>query len=129
MSIRRIAFVLALTLSAFSQAAEQGEKKSENLDAAPKQLKGDYQVYGGTLSEMLPPTKKDRKVSFMLTGALAKELFEQIGPDAKMSCSDASGYRERNRGDLSCTYTKENGYACYFGLDVPTGKSIGGAIC
>lgn len=106
MSIRRIAFVLALTLSAFSQAAEQGEKKSENLDAAPKQLKGDYQVYGGTLSEMLPPTKKDRKVSFMLTGALAKELFEQIGPDAKMSCSDASGYRERNRGDLSCTYTK-----------------------
>lgn len=105
------------------------EKKPEWEGALPKPLRGDYQVYGGTLSEMLPPTKKDRKVAFMFKGPLAKDLFDQIGPDAKDSCSAAADYRERNRGDLSCTYTKDNGYACYFGLDVPTGKSTNGSIC
>ncbi len=118
--------VAALVLYSLASAAE---KKPEGWDGRPKALKGDYQVYGGTLSEMLPPTRKDRKVAFMFTGQLAKDLFDQIGPDAKMSCGDAPDYRERNRGDLSCTYTKDNGYACYFGLDVPTGKSTNGSIC
>ena len=49
-------------------------------------------------------------------------------PDAKISCSGASDYRERNRGDLSCTYTKDNGYSCYFGLNVLSGKSTHGVI-
>jgi hypothetical protein len=126
MRARLVFVVAALTLYSLAQAAE---KKPEAWDGSPKPLKGDYQVYGGTLSEVIPPTQKDRKVAFMFKGPLAKELFDQIGPDAKMSCSDAPGYRERTRGDLSCTYTKDNGYACYFGLDVPTGKSTNGSIC
>ena len=113
---------------ALSPLARADEKKDEGRYGATA-LKGDYYVYGGTLSEMLPPTRKDRKVSFMFTGALAKDLFSQIGPDAKISCSGASDYRERNRGDLSCTYTKDNGYSCYFGLNVLSGKSTHGVIC
>lgn len=109
--------------------AQTEENPAEWIGATPKPLKGDYQIYGGTLSEMLPPTTKDRKVAFMFTGPLAKELFDQIGPDAKYSCSSASDYRERNRGDLSCTYTKGQRYVCYFGLDVTNGKSINGSIC
>jgi hypothetical protein len=109
--------------------AHADEKPTEWAGAPPKPLRGNYQIYGGTLSEMLPPSRKDRKVAFMFTGPLAKDLFDQIGPDAKDSCSAASDYRERNRGDLSCTYTKAQGYACYFGLDVPTGKSTNGSIC
>ncbi|UTY57992.1 hypothetical protein [Massilia sp. erpn] len=105
------------------------EKRTEDWDAKPTPLKGDYQVYGGTLSEMRPPSRIDRKVAFMFTGALAKELFDRIGPDAKLSCSDAQDYRERNRQDLSCTHTKAQGYVCYFGLDVTTGKSTRGSIC
>jgi hypothetical protein len=125
-----LAALLGLALQATSQAAgSPADTRDEHWDFRPKPIKGNYQVYGGTLSEVQAPTRKDRKVAFMFEGALAKELFDQIGPDAKMSCSDAPGYRERNRGDLSCTYTKENGYACYFGLDVPTGKSTNGAIC
>jgi hypothetical protein len=120
----------ALALYSAAHAGDQStEKKQEQWDGSPKPLKGQYQVYGGTLSEALPPSRKDRKISFLFKGPLAKELFEQIGPDAKMSCGDAPDYRERNRGDLSCTYTKDHGYACYFGLDVPTGKSISGSIC
>jgi len=130
MSIRLAFIVAALVLSSLGKAADHAaEKKPKTWDGRPKPLKGDYQVYGGTLSEAMPPTSKDRKVAFMFTGPLAKELFGQIGPDAKISCSDAEGYRERNRGDLSCTYKKEDGYSCYFGLDVPTGKSTYGANC
>jgi hypothetical protein len=129
MTARLVFIVASFALSSLVYADQAAEKKQEVWGASSKPLKGDYQVYGGTLSEMLPPTRKDRKVAFMFTGPLAKQLFDQIGPDAKMSCSDASDYRERNRGDLSCTYTKDNGYACYFGLDVPTGKSTNGSIC
>ena len=126
MSARAVFVAVALALYSLALATE---KKQEIWDGRPKPLKGDYQIYGGTLSEKLPPSRKDRKVAFMFTGPLAKDLFDKIGPDAKMSCSDAADYRERNRGDLSCTYTKDHGYACYFGLDVPTGKSTSGSIC
>lgn len=126
--MNRYALSIAATVACCS-LAQAGEQKPEQWDGRPKAVQGTYQVYGGTLSEAVPPTRKDRKVSFRLKGPLAKELFEQIGPDVKDSCSDASDYRERNRGDLSCTHTKDHGYSCYLGLDVPTGKSTNGAIC
>ena len=97
----------------------------------PKPLRGDYQIYGGTLSEMLPPTPSDKKVAFMVTGPAAKDLFLQIGPDVakENACSEAKDYRERRRGDLSCVHMKSAGYSCYFGLDLKTGKGMHGAIC
>jgi hypothetical protein len=125
MSARQVFIVAALTLYSLAQAAE----KPEAWDGRPKPLKGDYQVYGGELGDMVPPTKKDQKVAFLFKGSLAKGLFDQIGPDAKTPCSGAEDYRERNRGDLSCTYTKREGYSCYFGIDVPTGKSTSGSTC
>lgn len=125
----RIVFIVAAAAIALYAQAQSAEKKQEQWTFEPKPLKGDYQVYGGTLSEVQPPTSKDRKVAFMFTGPLAKDLFNQIGPDAKDSCGGGPDYRERNRGDLSCTYNKGDGYACYFGLDVPTGKSTYGSIC
>ncbi|WP_308922588.1 hypothetical protein [Janthinobacterium sp. J1-1] len=99
--------------------------------STPKPLRGDYQLYGGTLSEMLPPTPSDKKVAFMVTGAAAKDLFLQIGPDVakENACSEAKDYRERRRGDLSCVHMKGAEYSCYFGLDLKTGKGIHGAIC
>lgn len=99
--------------------------------ATPKPLRGDYQIYGGTLSEMLPPTPSDKKVAFMVTGPAAKDLFLQIGPDVakEKACSEAKDYRERRRGDLSCVHMKGAGYSCYFGLDLKTGKGMHGAIC
>lgn len=98
---------------------------------APKPLRGDYQLYGGTLSEMLPPTSSDKKVTFMLTGPVAKDLYLQIGPDIakENACSEAKDYRERRRGDLSCVHMKNEGYSCYFGIDLKTGKGMHGAIC
>jgi len=102
-----------------------------SASGAPKPLRGDYQIYGGTLSEMLPPTPSDKKVAFMVTGAAAKDMFLQIGPDVtkENACSEAKDYRERRRGDLSCVHMKSAGYSCYFGLDLKTGRGMHGAIC
>lgn len=124
-------FRLFCTLGALGwfSLAQAAEKKPDLDGAPPIPLRGNYQIYSGTLSEMLPPTQKDRKVAFMFTGPLAKDLFNQIGPDSKAACSAALDYRERNRADLSCTYTKNLGYVCYFGLNVSTGKSTNGSIC
>lgn len=125
MKARLVWILSALALLPLAQATE----KSEEGRYLAKPLKGDYYVYGGSIGDSTPPTKNDRKLSLMFTGTLAKELFDQIGPDAKHSCSASPDYRERSRGDLTCTWTKDHGYSCYLGLDVPTGKSIRGSIC
>lgn len=125
MNARLVCIAGAFALFPLAQAADT--KEASRYLAKP--LKGDYYVYGGSIEDKTPPTPKDRKLSLMLTGPLAQDLFDHIGPDAKDACSVGPSYRERNRGDLTCTWTKEHGYSCYFGLDVPTGKSIRGSIC
>lgn len=125
MRMRLVFIVTALLLYSLIQAAE----KPEALAGGPKPLKGDYWVYGGELGDTIPPTKNDRKVAFTFRGSLAKELFDQIGPDNKETCGAAPDHRIRDRGDLSCVWDKREGYVCYFGLDVPKGKSTYGVTC
>jgi len=124
MSARLISLISAILLYPVAQAAEETQGR---YMATP--LKGDYYLFGGTLGEKTLPTAKDRKLSFMVTGPLAKDLFEHIGPDLKDACGASPDHRERNRGDLVCVWAKGDGYACYIGLDVQTGKSILGVIC
>jgi len=127
MNIRLTCFAAALILFPLVQAAD----RQALWTGEAKPLRGDYQIYGGSLSEMIPPTQNDRKVALMVKGELARDLFVQIGPDVKReaACSSSMDYRERRRGDISCVHTKEDGYACYFGLDLRTGKGTYGAIC
>lgn len=124
MNVRLVFVVSALALLSLAHA--DNKKAQGRYLATP--LKGDYYVYGGTISEKQPPTSKDRKVSFMFSGQLAKDMFTQIGPDAKHACSADAGYHERRKGDLVCILD-EDGYSCYLGLDVTTGKSTYGVIC
>lgn len=91
-----------------------------------------YLIYSNDLDEKAPPTVTDRRVSFLVEGALAKQLFESIGPDQKEACGASQDLRVRERGDLSCTFyrlDKKSPYTCYFGLDLRSGKSIEGATC
>lgn len=101
---------------------------TSSWSGTPKPVKGTYQVYGGGLGDMVPPTKKDRKVSISFTGAFAKDLFDHIGPDMKDACDATPTHSERQRGDLDCVRDGKE-YFCYLGLNVLTGKSMGGAIC
>ena len=99
--------------------------------AEPRSLNGSYQIYGGSLAEMQPPSPGDAHVSFRFKGRSASDLFDSIGPDVKKqdACSGVAGYRERRRGHLLCVRTKEDGPTCYLGLDLRKGKSDAGAVC
>jgi hypothetical protein len=125
MSLRLISIVSTLVL--LPAHAAEADKGNHRYLAKP--LTGDYYVYGGSPGDSTPPTPKDRKVSFMLTGPLAKELFDHIGRDAKVECKPSPDYRERRRGDLTCAWTRADGHSCYVGLDAQTGKSMGDYIC
>jgi len=125
MSARIVFIVAALALHSLTQAAE----KQEPPDGGQKTLKGEYLIFGGELGDTVPPTRKDRKVAFTFRGPLAEDLFDHIGPDNKDTCGAAPDHRIRDRGNLSCVWDKRDGYTCYFGLDVPTGKSTNGSIC
>ena len=104
MNTRLACCAMALALFSPSQAAD----KPPAWTGEPRPLRGDYQIYGGTLSDMLPPTRNDRKVAIMVKGELARELFAQLGPDMKQeqACSSSADYRERRRGDITCVHTR-----------------------
>src|SRR5690349_764562 len=126
--IARQVVTLALLVS-FSLA--HATEKARQETAEPRPLEGDYQVYGGSLGDKLPPTPKDRNLSFHFEGQTAKDLFEYIGPDVKKNkaCTDDPAYRERRRGHLFCVYWKDSGHRCFLGLDLRTGRSDYGGIC
>lgn len=127
MNPRRAFLVGALSLLSLSHAAE----KTKQETAEPRPLIGKYQVYGGSLSDMLPPTPNDRNLAFRFEGQTAKDLFEYLGPDVKKekACTDDPDYRERRRGDLHCVHWKASGYRCFLGLDLRSGKSNNGSVC
>ena len=92
-------------------------------------FKGEYSVYSGELGNQSAPTANDRKVSFIVTGQAAKEMFESMGPDDKVSCLTEPGDRSRRKKELWCTFSRQEGYTCYFGFDLKNGASIAGGIC
>ncbi|WP_156885569.1 hypothetical protein [Massilia niastensis] len=96
-----------------------------------KKFSGTYSIYGGELGAPQAPTPQDKKIAFSINGKAAKELFDALGPDKYDACTESSGTRMRWRDDqkLSCSRSKEGEYACSFGFDLRTGKSIGGSVC
>nr|WP_269106910.1 hypothetical protein [Massilia sp. TS11] len=101
-------------------------------DGTYSQFDGSHLIYSNSLDEKAPPTKIDKRVSFMVQGSLAESLFDSIGPDPKDACGASADLRIREKGDLSCTRylpDKRKPYTCHFGMDLRTGKSIAGATC
>jgi hypothetical protein len=94
-----------------------------------KPLKASYSIYSGGLGEREAPTKDERKLAIAIEGDAAKQIFESIYPDAKVTCSDEPGERLRSKGKLACIYQPRTGYRCSLGLNLRTGESISGASC
>lgn len=114
----------ATALLSLAYAAEQA-----NWPAPYRTFKGEYTIYSGGLGDQQAPTRDDRKLSFIIEGQPAKDIFESMYPDDKQTCSGAKGARSRSKGNVWCTYNPRNGYTCYFGFDLRTGKSIAGGTC
>lgn len=111
-------------LLSLAYAAEQAD-----WPAPYRAFKGEYTIYSGELGDQQAPTKDDRKLSFIIKGAAAKEIFNAMPPDDKTICSTEKGDRSRTKEKVWCTFTPSHGYTCYFGFDLRTGKSIAGGIC
>ena len=90
-----------------------------------------YAIYGGELGDEVAPTSNNKKISIFLDGTAARDVFEQIGPDLTDVCGANSDnrIREKDDGAISCSFSRRDGYRCYFGFDLKSGKSIGGVTC
>lgn len=95
------------------------------------QAAASYRIYGGGLGDPTAPSLNDKKVAFSVEGAVAKQIFDAIGSDQRDPCTEGSEIRVRHKDHehLTCTLSKKNEYACSFGFDLVSGKSIGGSIC
>ncbi|WBS04392.1 hypothetical protein OU994_08960 [Pseudoduganella sp. SL102] len=96
-------------------------------------LQARYTIFSGLiLSDREAPTPTERKLSILIEGKPAKEIFDSIGPDLRYTCSQDEGDRQRAKQGVQCTYTAEGrnkGYDCWIGIDLRTGKSIGTVSC
>jgi len=94
-----------------------------------KPINAQMAIYSGGLGDPIAPTPQDAKVSFHVQGKAARDLFDQMGPDAKNECGSDPKVRVRARERLQCIRYSKSDYSCYFGFDLKDGKSIGGSIC
>jgi hypothetical protein len=95
-----------------------------------------YKIFAGdTVAYSEAPSVNNRKLSVLIRGQPAKEVFDSIGPDDREICSTANGDRERNKGAVQCTYSasKANqpwmGYQCWIGVNLVDGKGIPTVSC
>ncbi|MBQ5938971.1 hypothetical protein J8847_02925 [Massilia sp. AB1] len=94
-----------------------------------------YLIHGGSLADRQPATVRDRKLSIVVDGPPAKEMFDAIGPDLPESCSGEKGDRVRDKKGVYCSYSvrdkasKEGPYRCWIGIDLRTGDSVGTVSC
>lgn len=94
-----------------------------------------YKLHSGIVSDRTPPTASDRRLTVIVDGSTAKEIFDSIGPDLHGTCDDVKGDRERNKKGVSCTYTakgekdKDGPYRCWIGVNLRTGDTIGTISC
>lgn len=120
--------LLAITAASLLLTAHATEK--EVWPAPSKPLKGaEYTIYSGELGNEQAPTKEDRKLAIEVSGQAAKEIFESIYPDAKVTCSGEPGERLRRKGELWCSFVPGRGYRCFLGYDLRNGRSIAGGSC
>ncbi len=47
-----------------------------------------YLFHGGSLADRQLPTPRDTKLSIMVEGQGAQQIFNEIGPDLSATCSD-----------------------------------------
>jgi hypothetical protein len=107
-----------------------GHTQEKPVYPAPaKPLKAEYTIYSGGLGDEQAPTKNERKLAIEISGQGAKDIFDSLYPDAKVTCSGEQGERLRRRGHLWCSFSPTEGYRCFIGFNLRTGDSIAGGSC
>jgi opacity protein-like surface antigen len=123
---------LLLIVAAVGSASMAYAAVKKDWDGSYASATVHYLIYSNDLDEAKAPTPSDQRLSIAVTGDLAKQMFDAIGPDLKLGCGTTLGMRQRQRGDVDCSYDKEQStspYTCHFGFNLRKGKSIAGATC
>lgn len=97
-------------------------------------LNATYTIFSGSyLADREAPTKTDRKLTILVAGQPAKEIFDSIGPDLPETCSMEKGDRDRLKQGVACFYNAKRGspkgYRCWIGIDLRTGKGVHTVTC
>ena len=107
--------------------AGESEKKPHELNEW-NPLQASYKIHSGGTAYSELPTKDDSAFTVAFKDEAARQVFEQIGPDAKSTCSDVEGYRVREKKGVYCSYTprlenpKNAHYRCWVGINLRTGE-------
>jgi hypothetical protein len=120
--------LLATFVTVLLSAAHAQEKAAWPAPAKPLKA-AEYTIYSGELGNEQAPTKNDRKLSIEISGQAAKEIFDSLYPDTKVTCSSEKGERLRRKRDVWCAYQPSEGYRCFLGVNLRTGESIPGGSC
>lgn len=124
--MRKLTSLILVASAGLSLLAHSGESEGPGLGLWTK-LQGSYMIHSGGTAYAEPPTKADSALSVHFEGKAAKEVFDQIGPDAKIKCSPEKRDRERRKKGVSCIYTaqlndpKDFHYTCWIGVNLRTG--------
>jgi hypothetical protein len=94
-----------------------------------------YKFHSGVVADTTPPTANERRLTILVDGKTAKQIFDSIGPDYPETCTDAKGDRHRRKKGIVCFYTaqdekdKDGPYRCWIGMDLRTGDTVGTISC
>jgi hypothetical protein len=95
-----------------------------------------YKFHSGIVADRTLPTANERRLTILVDGKAAKEIFDSIGPDhAGGTCSDAKGDRHRRKKGVVCDYTaqdekdKDGPYRCWIGVNLQTGDTVSTISC
>lgn len=134
--MRKTITLLTLGATAIALSLAHAADPSSDPYRLWKPLQGAiYKVHSGIVSDRTPATASDRKLTVLVDGKSAKDIFDSIGPDLPETCTGESGDRMREKKGLHCSYTaqdkgtKDGPYRCWIGLDLRTGDSVGTVSC
>ncbi len=134
--MRKTISLLTLGATAIALSLAHAADPSSDPYGLWKPLQGAiYKVHSGIVSDRTPATASDRKLTVIVDGRSAKDIFDSIGPDLSETCTGEQGDRMREKQGIHCSYTaqdketKDGPYRCWIGLDLRTGDSIGTVSC
>lgn len=126
--MRRLTMLLFAAGTAITGLSSASASEGENRTPGQwHSLKARYLLHSGGASYPEAPSKSDRALTILFEGAPAKQVFNQMGPDAKETCSTEKGDRERRNKGALCIYTARLSstddvhYRCWIGIDLRTG--------
>jgi hypothetical protein len=124
--MRKQALLIFAAIAALAQPVFAGEPENQVLGQWDP-IRAYYLIHSAGATYPEPPTNADRALTVLMEGKPAKEVFDRIGPDAKVTCSSEKGDRERRNKGVACTYTaqlndpKDSHYRCWIGINLRTG--------